>query len=159
MVNQIIPCLIEPVKLYHHLMTLIRGLLLTCISMTGSPPLLRPCLRFQRRLASRGISLAYLRLFSNQFEGGNSSYIPTAEWRRRSLKGEENCPGSLYPRQLGGPMVVNNKSLELQFGHLQPNATGERLVTVHGMLYTTSGFPPSSYSQEEWWPKGPLARI
>ena len=130
------------------------GQLLTCISMTRSPPLLRPCLSFQRRLASNGTSPAHLRLSSALHEERNLSYSPTAEWRRQSLKGEKNCPKSLYPRYLAGPSPADYVSLESLFGHLEPHATGKYPVVVHGMPNTIIGICRSSYSQEECWSKG-----
>ena len=154
MVNQIIPCLIELIQLCYRLMTLLQGQLLTCISMARSQPLLRPFLRFQRRPASSGPSLAHLRLFSVSYGVDESAFITTPEWRRQSLKGEAKRPKSLYPRFIGERVLEDYATLEALFGHLQPRATGENPFEVHGMPYIISGIFCSSYSQEECWPKG-----
>ena len=159
MVTQIIPCLIESIKLYYRLTTLTQGQLLTCISMARSPPLLRPCLRF-RRPASRRTPLAHLRLFSDVHKGSESSYLPPPQWRWQSLKEGKNPTKSLYPRYGGGPLRVDYKRLEQLFGHIQPGASfRDYPVAVNGMPYTIIGLSHSSYSQEGCRSKGQLARI
>ena len=154
MANQIIPCLIELIKLCYRLMTLLQGRLLTCISMARSPPLLRPFLRSRRRPAGSGTSHAHPRLFSISYEVDKTPYLPTPEWRRQVLKGEEKPPKGLYPRFIGERDLESYAKLEERFGFLQPHAIGERPFEVYGMPYIISGIFCSSYSQEECWPKG-----
>ncbi|KAL8797887.1 MAG: hypothetical protein Q9195_000239 [Heterodermia aff. obscurata] len=111
--------------------------------MTRSPPLLRPCLRFHRRPASRGTPRTHLRLFSAADEQSDERIMPgllSPEWRRQSLKGETHCPQSLYPQYRSGPLRVDAVALARLFGYLQPGATAEKLVTVNGRVWQKRSF-------------------